>query len=77
MDFITSLHSSNSCTAILMVNNPLPKNCHFAPLKSNHSSLKVAEVFMSLIVRLHGSPKVIVSDRDKVFTGKFGNNSLN
>lgn len=40
-------------------------------MKSNYTSQSVAEAFMTNIVKLHGIPKSIVSDRDKVFTSKF------
>lgn len=40
-------------------------------LKTDYTSKQVAEVFMANVVKLHGIPKSIVSDRDKVFTSKF------
>jgi hypothetical protein len=49
----------------------LTKFGHFIPLKSDFDSRSVAEAFMQHIVKLHGVPKSIVSDRDKVFTSKF------
>lgn len=71
MDFITGLPSSNGFTVTLVVIDQLSKYTHFAPLKSDYSSLKVAETFMRTVVKLHGIPKSIVSDRDKVFTSTF------
>lgn len=41
------------------------------PLKTDYSSKVVAEAFMTNIVKLHGLPRSIVSDRDKVFTSAF------
>ncbi|MCI11779.1 transposon Tf2-1 polyprotein, partial [Trifolium medium] len=49
----------------------LTKYGHFLPLKTDYSSRTVAEAFMNNIVKLHGIPKSIVSDRDKVFTSSF------
>lgn len=71
MDFITGLPSSKGYTVILLVIDCLSKYAHFAPLKSDYSSFTVAETFMHMVVKLRGLPKIIVSDRDKVFTSHF------
>jgi hypothetical protein len=71
MDFITGLPLSCGFTVILVVVDRLTKYAHFMPLKPDYSSKSVAEVFMTNIVKLHGVPKSIVSDRDKVFISKF------
>jgi hypothetical protein len=71
MDFITGLPPSNSYTVILVVVDRLSKYSHFIPLKADYNSSKVAEVFVHTIVKLHGFPKTIVSDRDRVFTSQF------
>ncbi|MCH91013.1 transposon Tf2-1 polyprotein, partial [Trifolium medium] len=71
MDFITGLPMSCGYTVILVVVDRLTKFGHFIPLKSDYDSRSVAEVFVQNIVKLHGIPKSIVSDRDKVFTSKF------
>ncbi|WVZ18389.1 hypothetical protein V8G54_005711 [Vigna mungo] len=71
MDFITGLPSSNGYTVIMVVINRLSKYAHLASLKSDFNSTQVAELFMQTIIKLHGFPKTIVSDRDKVFTSQF------
>ncbi|PNX58197.1 transposon Ty3 gag-pol polyprotein, partial [Trifolium pratense] len=71
MDFITGLPSSQGYTVILVVVDRLTKFAHFIPLKTDYTSRSVAEAFMHHIVKLHGMPKSIVSDRDKVFTSQF------
>jgi hypothetical protein len=71
MDFITGLPNSHGFTVIMVVIDRLSKYSHFFPLKTDYSSKTVAEVFMRNIVKLHGVPKSIVSDRDKVFMSKF------
>ncbi|CAJ2635782.1 unnamed protein product [Trifolium pratense] len=71
MDFITGLPLSYGYTTILVVVDRLTKYAHFLPMKTDYSSKSVAEVFMNHIVKLHGMPKSIVSDRDKVFTSSF------
>lgn len=71
MVFITGLPNYGGFTAIMVVIDRLSKYSHFVPLKSDYSSKIVAEAFMHNIVKLHGMPKSIVSDRDKVFTSNF------
>lgn len=71
MDFIIGLPPSEGFTVIFVIVDRLSKYAHFAPLKSDFNSKKVAEVFLSTVVKLHGFPNSIVSDRDKVFTSSF------
>lgn len=71
MDFITGLPNSFSFTMIMVVIDRLSKYGHFIALKSDYSSKTVAQAFMLHVVKLHGVPKSIVSDRDKVFTSSF------
>jgi hypothetical protein len=71
MDFITGLPPSHGYTVIMVVIDRLTKYSHFSPLKVDYNSKNVAEAFMKTIVKLHGVPKSIISDRDKVFMSKF------
>lgn len=71
MDFITGHPPSRGFTVIIVVVDPLSKYGHFAPLRANYTSSQVAETFVSTIVKLHGMPRAIVSDRDKAFTSAF------
>ncbi|WVZ17819.1 hypothetical protein V8G54_010801 [Vigna mungo] len=68
MDFITGLPISHGYSVILVVVDRFSKYAHFAGLKVDNFSKVVAEVFLSIAVKLHGFPKSIVSDSDKVFT---------
>jgi hypothetical protein len=43
--------------------------CHFIPLSHPYTTATVARAFFDEIVRLHGFPSSIVSDRDPMFTG--------
>lgn len=71
MDFITGLLLSYGFTLIMVVVDRLSKYDLFIALKTDYSSKVVAGAFMNTIVKLHGLPKSIVSDRDKVFTSKY------
>lgn len=71
MYFITGLPNSHGFQVIMVVVDRLSKYAHFAALKSGFTSLQVAEKFFETVVKLHGLPSTIVSDRDKVFTSSF------
>ncbi|TYK28231.1 pol protein [Cucumis melo var. makuwa] len=58
-------------TVIWVVLDRLTKSAHFIPGKSTYTASKWAQLYMSEIVRLHGVPVSIVSDRDARFTSKF------
>jgi hypothetical protein len=49
----------------------LNKVAHFIPVKTTYSGSKLAELYMSRIVCLHGVPKKIVPDRGSQFTSRF------
>lgn len=71
MDFIEGLPLSQGKFAIMVVVDRLTKYAHFIPLKHPYTAITVAKVFLEQIVRLHGIPKSIVSDRDKIFISSF------
>nr|GFD19617.1 uncharacterized protein [Tanacetum cinerariifolium] len=45
---------------------------HFLPIRKDYSVSRLADIFQQEIVRLHGTPSSIVSDRDPRFTSRFG-----
>ncbi|KAL0544935.1 hypothetical protein IC582_020065 [Cucumis melo] len=72
MDFITGLpRTLRGFTVIWVVVDRLTKSAHFVPGKSTYTASKWAQLYMSEIVRLHGVPVSIFSDRDARFTSKF------
>lgn len=71
MDFITNLPPSFNNTVIWVVVDHLTKYAHFISLPTHFTAASLATVFLSEIHRLHGTPKTIVSDREKVFISKF------
>jgi hypothetical protein len=70
MDFI-DLPKSDGYNAILVVVDRYTKYSHFIPLKHPYSAPTVARQFIDVIVKLHGMPHSIVSDRDAIFTSHF------
>ena len=48
---------------IWVIIDRLTKTAHFLPVHTTYSAKKYAEVYLDQIVRLHGVPKTIISDR--------------
>jgi len=71
LDFIEALPKVRGKSVILTVVDRFSKYCHFIPLAHPYSAESVAQAFFSDIVRLHGIPQSMVSDRDPVFTSIF------
>jgi hypothetical protein len=68
MDFVEGFLKANGKLVILTVVDRLPKYAHFITLGHPYTSTSVAAAFFEQIIRLHGIPASIVSDRDPVFT---------
>ena len=71
MHFITSLPKYEGKSVIMVVVDRLTKYAHFCALSHPFKASIVATIFMDRIQKLHGSPRVIVSDKDPTFTGNF------
>jgi len=72
IDFIGALPKTvKGFDSIWVIVDRLTKSTHFIPIKTGMSVAKLAEIYIEQIVRLHGIPSSIVSDRDPRFTSKF------
>ena len=78
MDFVTvPPRSSKGHNAIWVIVDRLTKSAHFIPFRVGQSTEILAERYMQEIVRLHGVPVSIVSDRDTRFFVPFLAESAN
>ena len=57
--------------SIWVVVDQLMKSAHFLPVRIDYSLDKLTELYIEDIVRLHGIPVSIISDRDLRFTSRF------
>jgi hypothetical protein len=72
VDFIVGFPRTQAgYDSIWVIVDRLTKVTHFIPVKTTYLGAKLAELYMSRIVCLHGVPKKIVSDRGSQFTFKF------
>ncbi|KAM1521892.1 hypothetical protein ACFX10_012067 [Malus domestica] len=72
MDFVYGLPRTRSrLDGIWVIVDRLTKTAHFLPVRQTYSMEKLSKLFIDNIVRLHGVPVSIVSDRDPRFTSRF------
>ncbi|XP_073036976.1 uncharacterized protein [Primulina eburnea] len=72
MDFVTHLpRTSRHFDAIWVIVDRLSNSVHFILYERTYSYKKMARLYIENVVRLHGVPVAIVSDRDPRFTSKF------
>ncbi|MCO5558341.1 hypothetical protein L7F22_011922 [Adiantum nelumboides] len=72
MDLVTGLpKTTGNYDSIFVIVAKLTKVAHLIPVKQTAIAVDIAQVFVKEIVRLHGIPTRIISDRDAKFTSKF------
>ena len=71
LDLITRLPKSHHYTAILVIVDRFSKMAHFIPTHHDSDAPMIAQLVFDNIVRLHGFPRSMVSDRDTRFLSNF------
>ena len=72
MDFVTGLPLTlGKHDSVWVIVDRLTKSAHFLPVKTSYNAEQLARIYIREIVRLHGVPISIVSDRGAQFTSHF------
>ncbi|XP_059306316.1 uncharacterized protein LOC132057727 [Lycium ferocissimum] len=72
MDFVMGLPKTlGKFDSIWVIVDRLTKSAHFVPVQVSYTTEKLAKMYIRDIVRLHGVPISIVSDRGTIFTSRF------
>ena len=72
MDFVTHLPKTRQgYDAMLVIVDYLTKMMILRPTHSTVTGVHTAIIFVDAVIRIHGLPKVIVSNRDTRFTSRF------
>jgi hypothetical protein len=72
MDFVVGLPKTRKGhDSIWVIVDRLTKVAHFLPVRTTYGGEKLAKLYIENIVKLHGVPSRIVSDRGTQFTSRF------
>ena len=72
LDFVVELLvKGTKHDSVWVVVDRLTKSTHFLPVRTDYSLDKLEELYIKEIVRLHGIPVSIISERDPRFTSRF------
>ena len=72
MDFVSSFPlTQKKHDSVWVIVDRLTKSAHFLLVRLDYSMDQLAELYVNEIVRLHGVPISIVSNRDSRFTSRF------
>jgi RNase H-like domain found in reverse transcriptase/Reverse transcriptase (RNA-dependent DNA polymerase)/Integrase zinc binding domain/Retroviral aspartyl protease len=77
MDFVTGLPPSEDpatkvkYNAILVIVDRFTKYAEMVPFRNDFTAVQLGSITLDRLVRYHGIPRTIISDRDKLFTSNY------
>lgn len=71
MYFIETLPNAKGKSVIWVVVDRMTKYSNFIALQHPHTAEGLAEIYLNQVYKLHGFPRIIISDRDVVFQSAF------
>ena len=72
MDFVIRLpRTTKGFDSIWVIVDRMTKSAHFLPVKATFNASQYARLYIDEIVKLHGVPISIISDRGSQFTSQF------
>ena len=72
MNFVFGLpRTSHNYDTIWVIVDRLTKSSHFIPINKKYKFEKLTKLYIKEVVKLHGVPSSIVSDKDLHFTSRF------
>jgi hypothetical protein len=71
IDFMGSLPMSQDCDYLMVVIDRLTSLVHLIPMNTRLTAMQVVWLYLREVIRLHGVPTSIVSDRDSKFISVF------
>ena len=72
MDFMVGLpRTASGHDDIWVIVDRLTKSAHFVPIRVTYGPRQLADFYLKQVIRLHGVPKDIISDRDSRYVSHF------
>lgn len=72
MDFLIGLPNTfKKHDSVWVIADKLTKSAHFIPVQVTHTAKQLADIYLREIVRLHGVPISIITDRGAQFATEF------